>query len=272
MKDYYSILGINRSSSDDDIKKAYRKAAMKHHPDRGGDEKTFKEIEEAYRVLSDPEKKSMVDQGIDPNNHNHRQYHGGGFNDMEDMFNAFGFNFHFGPRNHIQKNKNLSINLTLTLEEAYTGMNKSLSISYPNGVEKIINVSIPAGVDNGMAIRFSGMGDHSISNLPPGDLNVLIRVQPHSKFAREGLNLLTDINIDCFDAILGTDVNITTLDHRTLQVSIPPGTQPNTTLRIKNEGMRDERGNFGMLYVRVGVHIPKINDPVKLQQLYQIKN
>lgn len=271
MKDYYSILGIPRSSSDDEIKKAYRKAAMKHHPDRGGDEKTFKEIEEAYRVLSDPEKKSMIDQGIDPNFHGQRG-HPNGFHDMEDIFNAFGFNFNFGPRHQVQKNKNLSINLNLTLEEAYTGMNKSLSISYPNGVDKVINVSIPPGVDNGMAIRYSGMGDHSIQHLPPGDLNILIRVQPHPKFAREGLNLLTDVNIDCFDAILGTDINLNTLDGRTLQVSIPPGTQPNTTLRIKNEGMRDERGNQGMLYVRVGIDIPKIIDPVKQQLLKQIKN
>ncbi len=273
MKDYYKILGISKSSSEEDIKKAYRKAAMKHHPDRGGDEKTFKEIEEAYRVLSDPEKKSMIDKGIDPNANNQR-YQSGNFQDMEDIFSAFGFNFGFNPRGHRepQKNKSLNINMTLSLEEAYTGVNKSLSISYPGGKEKIVNVNIPCGVDNGIAIRYAGMGDDSIPQYPAGDLNIIIRISSHPRFAREGYNLLTDVTVDCFDAILGTTVRINTLDNRVLEVTVPPGTQPNTTLRIKNEGMRDDKGNCGYLYVRVGVTIPKINDISKQQTIKELRN
>jgi curved DNA-binding protein len=277
MKDYYKILGLSKSASPEEIKKAYRKAAMQHHPDRGGDEKIFKDIEEAYRVLTDPEKKSMIDQGIDPNQGSQYRQQSGNFNNMEDIFNAFGFNFGFGPRGfHTQqqpaKNKSLNINMTLTLEEAYTGVNKSLSIAYPSGKEKVVNVNIPPGIDNGMAIRYSGMGDDTLSHLPPGDLNVVIRINNHHKFAREGFNLLTDVNIDCFDAILGTTVRLNTLDDRILEVSIPAGTQPNTTLRIKNEGMKDSKGTTGVLYVRVGISIPAITDTVKQQLVRQLKN
>jgi len=274
MKDYYKILDIPKSASEEEIKKAYRKAAMKYHPDRGGDEKIFKEIEEAYRILTDPEKKIMIDQGIDPNVHSNNRQYSGNFQDMEDIFSAFGFNFGFGPRGfrEQQKNKSLNINMTLSLEEAYTGVNKSLSINYPSGKEKIINVSIPAGVDNGMAIRYSGMGDDTLSQFPPGDLNIIIRVSNHPRFVREGFNLLTDINIDCFDAILGTATRVVTLDNRLLDITIPPGTQPNTTLRIKNEGMKDNNGNIGYLYVRVGISIPKIEDISKQQLIKQLKN
>jgi len=270
--DYYSILGVQRGSSLEEIKKAYRKAAMKHHPDRGGDEKIFKNIEEAYRTLSDPEKKSLIDQGIDPNRAGQERQ--GNFQDMEDIFSAFGFNFGFDPRGFAQsqKNKSLNVNMTLSLEEAYTGVNKSLSINYPGGKEKIVNVNIPPGVDNGMASRYAGMGDDSLTQFPPGDLNIVIRINNHPRFAREGFNLLTDVNIDCFDAILGTTTRVTTLDHRVLEVSIPAGTQPNTTLRIKNEGMKDSKGNIGYLYVRVGVTIPKIEDDFKQQLIQQLKN
>jgi curved DNA-binding protein len=275
MKDYYSILGVPKTASAEDIKKAYRKAAMTHHPDRGGDQARFKEINEAYEVLSDKEKRIMVDQGMDPKNPNQR-YSNHQFNDMEDIFNAFGFNFGFGPRgfnpNQQVKNKSLNININLTLEEVYTGVNKSLSIKYPSGKEKIVNVSIPPGVDNGMAIRYQGMGDDSLQNYPAGDLNVIIHVNNHPRFAREGLTLLTDVQIDCFDAILGSTVEINTLDGRVLQVTIPPATQPGTTLGLKNEGMRDSKGNTGKLYVRVNVAIPKIVDPIKQQLLKDIKS
>jgi curved DNA-binding protein len=274
MKDYYKILEIPKSASADDIKKAYRKAAMKHHPDRGGDEKIFKDIEEAYRILTDPEKKSMIDQGIDPNANFGGRHHAGGFQDMEDIFSSFGFNFGFGNRGfrEPQRNKSLNINMSLTLEEAYTGVNKSLSINYPSGKEKVVNVNIPPGIDNGMAIRYAGMGDDTHNQYPPGDLNIIIKIQNHPRFAREGFNLLTDINIDCFDAILGTTTKVTTLDNRVLEVSIPSGTQPNTTLRIKNEGMKDSKGNVGYLYIRVGVAIPKIDDANKIHLIKQLKN
>lgn len=281
MKDYYGILGVPKTASAEDIKKAFRKAAMKHHPDRGGDPVKFKEISEANDILSDKEKRMMVDQGIDPLNPNQRSYRSSQFNEfgnMNDIFNNFGFTFGFGPSgfthrtNQPPRNKSLNVNMTLTLEEAYTGINKNITIKYPGGNDKVVGINIPPGVDNGMAIRYSGMGDDSIAGTPAGDLIIVVHVQNHSTFAREGLNLLTDISVDCFDAMIGSSVEIVTLDGRTLQVMIPPGTQPNTTLGLKNEGMRDQNGNVGKLYVRVSIALPKITDTNKIEIINKLKN
>jgi DnaJ-class molecular chaperone len=280
MKDYYKTLGVPRNASPDEIKKAYRSKAMKHHPDRGGDEKVFKEINEAHDILSDPQKKSMLDQGVDPLN----PQQGGGFGNhefhfttggMDDILRGFGFNFGFGQGTGFQqrqqpRNKSLNVNLTISLEEAFMGVEKTIEIQYPTG-RKQMNITIPKGVDNGMAIRYSGMGDDSIKNLPAGDLTISINVMPHPKFAREGLNLLTDSNIDCFDAILGTTVDIRTLDGRVLQLVVPPGTQSGTTLGLRNEGMTDQAGNIGRLYVRVNVQIPTDLDPNAINLIKHIK-
>ena len=281
MKDYYGILGVPKTASADDIKKAFRKAAMKHHPDRGGDQARFKEINEAYDILSDNEKRKLLDQGIDPNNPNQRSYRShnfGGFDNMEDIFSNFGFNFGFGPngftgsRTQPQRNKSLNVNMTLSLEEAYTGVNKNISVKYPGGKEKTLGINIPPGVDNGMAIRYTGMGDDSITGLPAGDLTIVINVAGHPVFAREGLNLLADVTVDAFDSMIGSSVEIVTLDHRTLQVMIPAGTQPGTTLGLKNEGMKDQHGNVGKLYIRVNVSLPKITDPHKINLIQQLKS
>jgi curved DNA-binding protein len=285
MKDYYKILDVPKTASSDEIKKAYRKMAMKHHPDRGGDQVKFKEISEAYEVLSDNEKRQMVDQGFDPNNPNQgfqgnpfQEFRGGpGFHSMEDIFNSFGFTFNFGgpggfTRQNVQRNKSLNVNMTITLEEAYKGVTKDINLRYPSGKNKNISISIPRGMDNGMSIRYPGMGDDEIPGVPPGDLTISINVLQHPVFAREGLNLLTEVSIDCFDAILGTDAEITTLDGRTLQVVVPPGTQPSTTLGLKNEGMIDQAGNTGKLYIRVNVTIPRNLDSNKQQLIKQIKN
>jgi curved DNA-binding protein len=279
MKDYYGILGVQKTASADDIKKAYRKAAMKHHPDRGGDQARFKEINEAHDILSDKDKRMMVDQGVDPQNPTQRHYRSNNFNEggFEDIFNNFGFNFGFGPagftnRPQQQRNKSLNVSMTLSLEEAFTGINKNITIKYPGGKDKNIGVNIPPGIDNGMAIRYTGMGDDSIPGIPAGDLTIVIEVAPHPVYAREGLNLLADVNVDCFDAMTGSSVEINTLDGRTLQVMVPAGTQPSTTLGLKNEGMRDQHGNVGKLYVRVNITLPKIVDPAKLRLIQQLKS
>ena len=280
MKDYYAILGVPKTASAEEIKKAFRKAAMKHHPDRGGDQQRFKEINEAHEILSDREKRMQLDQGIDPLNPNQRTYRSQnfnqGFNNMEDIFQNFGFDFGFTPRGFRPqpptKNKSFNVQMTLTLEEAFTGINKNITITHPGGVGKNVGINIPPGIDNGMAIRYAGMGDDSIGGLPAGDLTIIINIAPHPVYAREGLNLLTDVTIDCFDSILGTNAEIDTLDGRRLQVIVPAGTQPGTTLGLKNEGMRDQQGNVGKLYVRVNVSVPKITDPIKLSLIKQLKN
>lgn len=274
---YYNTLGINKNASDDEIKTAYRKMAMKHHPDRGGDEKKFKEVEEAYRTLSDPEKRRMVDMGVDPNSTTGM---GGGFNqgpfefhfgsdNFQDIFNNFGFGFNRPQR----RNKSLSVMIAINLEDALNGKDINAEIGLPNGKKKLVNISIPPGVEDGQQIKYKGMGDQTMQDLPAGDLIVNIRVNPHPVFQREGDMLLIKKTISVWDAILGTSLTINTIDRKTLNISVPPGTQPETMLSCKGEGMTNirtrQRGN---LLIKILIEIPRNLNQESLALVNDLKN
>ena len=278
--DYYSTLGLNKNASDDEIKKAYRKMAMKHHPDRGGDEKRFKEIEEAYRTLSDPQKKQMFDMGMDPNAHNSNQgfyqrgpfeFHMGGVPPgMEDLFGTFGFGQGFARQ---QRNKTVSINVEISLEDVLNGKDIDAEISISPTNRKIIKISIPPGIEHGQQIKYSGMGDNSIPNLRPGDLIVNIFVKEHLKFKREHNNLIYNIDISVWDAMLGTSVDIETLNKKTLNIKIPAGTQPDTVFSCRSEGLPDMRSRMkGNLLVKVKIKIPKNLNYNQQELIKKIKN
>lgn len=262
--DYYNILGVNKTASEEEIKKAYRKLAMKHHPDRGGDEKKFKEISTAYDVLSDPNKRQMFDAGMDPNNSNQQgfyrqgpfEFHMGGVPpDMENIFSAFGFGNGFARQ---RRNKNISVNVEITLHDVLNGKDIDAEITLPSGQKKIINISVPPGIEHGQQIKYQGMGDTSISGIRAGDLIVNVFVRNDTGFIRDNANLILDKNISVWDAILGTNINITTLDNKTLNVTIPPGTQPETVLRVTGEGLPTMRSRVrGNLLMRIRVTIPK---------------
>jgi DnaJ-class molecular chaperone len=277
--DYYSTLGVDRNATQDEIKKAYRKMAMHHHPDRGGDEKKFKQISEAYEILSDPQKKQMVDMGVDPKN----QSQGNGFghqgpfefhfnaNNFDDIFGGFGFGG-FGHR-HVQRNKTISLMVDLTLEDILQGKNLDAEISIPGGRKKIINIVIPSGIEEGQQIRYQGMGDNSISNAPPGDLIVNIRVIPHGVFRREGDNLVLEKFISAWDAMVGTKIDIVTLDKKSLEIIVPAGSQPETVLSCKNEGLPNMRSKLrGNLLVKIKVKIPKLTTTKQRDLVEQLKN
>lgn len=273
--DYYQTLGVKRGASDAEIKKAYRSMAMKYHPDRGGDEKKFKEVEEAYRTLSDPEKRQMFDMGVDPN----RQQ--GGFRqqgspfefhfnsaNMDDIFEGFGFGGRRQPRN-----KTFNINVKITLEDVLNGKNISAEVGIPGSKKKIVNIEIPPGIQHGQQIRYSGMGDHSIPNVRPGDLIVNVLILNHRFFKREGDNLILDRPILVWDAILGTRVDITTLDNKKLSITVPQGTQPDTVLSCKGEGLPNMRTRVrGNLFVKIKVNIPKELTEQQKQLIYRIQN
>jgi curved DNA-binding protein len=259
--DYYSTLGLKRGASPDEIKKAYRSMAMKHHPDRGGDEKKFKEISAAYDTLSDPQKKQMVDQGMDPNaqqsggfNQGPFEFHFGAGN-FEDVFNQFGFGF--GGR-RVSKNKSFNVNVVITLEEVLTGKEISAEVGIAGRDKKFVNISIPPGIENSQSIRYQGMGDHSIKEAPPGDLIVNVQVARHARFQREGDNLVYNHTISVWDALLGGTIRLETLEKRTIDVGIPPGTQPNTVLSCRTEGLPNVRSRQrGNLLINISVEIPK---------------
>lgn len=274
--DYYSTLGLQRSASQDEIKKAYRSMAMKHHPDRGGDEKKFKEIEEAYRTLSDPQKKQMYDMGVDPN----RQQ--GGFNqgpfefhfgsgDVNDFFGNFGFGG-FG-RQPMRRNRSLSINIEVTLEDVLTGKDFSAEVGVPGGNKKLINISIPPGVEHGQQIRYQGMGDDSMKDIRPGDLIVNIILREHPRFYRDGDNLICDKTISVWDAILGNVLEIETIDKKKLSITIPPGTQPETILSCRGEGLPNVRHRLrGNLLLRIKIEIPRNLSNDQKNQIEKLKN
>jgi DnaJ-class molecular chaperone len=277
--DYYSTLGLKRGASEAEIKKAYRSMAMKHHPDRGGDEKKFKEISTAYEVLSDPQKKQMFDSGIDPNNQSasgfYRQgpfeFHMGGMPPgMEDIFGTFGFGQGFARQ---RKNKSFSVNVELTMLDVLNGKTIDAEITLPTGQQKMINISIPPGIEHGQQIKYSGMGDHSISSARPGDLIVNVFVKNDTEFHREGTNLIVERKISAWDAMLGTSLDIQTLDKKTLSINIPAGTQPETVLRMAGEGVPDMRNRVrGNLLLRIKIDIPKNLNQQQKQLIQQLKN
>jgi curved DNA-binding protein len=277
--DYYNILGLNKNASEDEIKKAYRKLAMKYHPDRGGDEKRFKEIEEAYRILSDPQKKQMVDMGMDPSSQGHGsfyqqgpfEFHMGGVPPgMDDIFGAFGFGPGFARQ---RRNKSISINVEIMLQDVLTGKDIDAEITLPSGQKKMINISIPPGIEHGQQIKYQGMGDNSISNVRPGDLIVNISIRNTTKFIREGSNLILEKIISAWDAILGTTVDVSTLDNKTLNITIPAGTQPDTMLRITGEGLPHMRSRIrGHLLLRIKIETPKNLSHQARQLVEKLKN
>jgi DnaJ-class molecular chaperone len=276
---YYSTLGLNRGASPDDIKKAYRSMAMKHHPDRGGDEKKFKEVEEAYRMLSDPQKKQMIDSGMDPNAHPgqggfHNQgpfeFHFGTDN-LNDIFGNFGFGF--AQQRPMRKNKSLNISVEISLEDVLNGKEINAEVGIPGKKSKMINISVPSGIETGQQIRYEGMGDDSIQGLRPGDLIVNIFVKPHPEFRREGDNLYCEKTISVWDAIIGTTLDIKTIDNKTININIPAGTQPETVFGCRGEGLPNIRSKKkGTLMVRVKIEIPRSLPDSQKQIIENLKN
>ena len=261
MTDYYQTLGVPRGAGQDEIKQAYRRLAAQHHPDRGGDTAAFQEVQAAYATLSDPEKRQQYDNP-------QPQFGGGGFHfgggvppGFEDFFaHAFGNgNPFFGQGfRQPQRNRNLNLQTTITLEEAYLGKNLMANVGLPSGLEQVVEVKIPPGVRDGTVLRLAGMGDDTYNNAPRGDIHLTINIQPHHIYQRQGDDLLRTLTVSCFDAILGKTVKFDTLDGKTLEVNVAPGTQPGQTLAVQGYGMpymADPRMK-GRLLLEINITIP----------------
>jgi curved DNA-binding protein len=271
--DYYNILGVSKQAGADEIKKAYRKLASQHHPDKGGDTKKFQEVEEAYRTLSDPEKRQQYDNP-------QPQFGGGGFGGgvppgFEDIFSAFGggpFGDMFGRRQQPQRNKTLNMQTNVSLEEAFSGKNLMATVVLPSGKEQLIDVKIPAGIQDGVTLRLSGMGDDSIPNIPRGDIHLTVHVQPHSTFIRQGDDLIRSVNVSCIDAMLGKAITVDTIDGKTLEIAVKAGTQPGQMLAATGYGMPNVNDNRfkGRMLVQINITIPELNDYQKdiIKQLF----
>ena len=265
--DYYEILGLSKGASDDEIKKAFKKKAMKFHPDRTGNDKTsetkFKEAKEAYDVLSDPQKKSIYDQygttdfGGGFGGRSQGGFNASGFEDVfEDLFgDIFGGGRARNP-NRAYKGADLEYHLQLSLEEAAFGIEKVVQFRTKNE-NKEISVSIPAGVDNGDRVRLSGKGEPGINQGPPGDLFIRVVLEKHSIFERDGNNLYCNVPISFAEATLGAEIEIPTLSNNKVSIDIPPGTQTGKYFRLKGKGIKSVRGgNIGDLMCSVQIETP----------------
>lgn len=276
-RDYYEILGVSKNASDDEIKKAYRKLAVKYHPDKNPGnkeaEEKFKEISEAHEVLSDKQKRARYDQ------FGHAGVGGaggpggnpfGGANNGNFNFNGQSFNFDFGGGGGLDdilgsifgfgggqrrpaRGADYRTTVVLSFEEAVFGTTKVVSAD-----GKDLKVKIPAGIDDGMSIRLSGKGGAAPKGGTKGDLYVFIRVKPHKHLTREGNIILSEKTISMVDAALGTEVDVETVDGN-VRMKVPAGTQSGTPFKLSGHGvplMRSD-GDRGPHIVTIIVETPK---------------
>jgi DnaJ-class molecular chaperone len=192
---------------------------------------------------------------------------------MDDIFGRFGFGGGFGQRPQ-RKNRSLNINIDIALEEVLTGKELNAEITIPGtNKKKMINISIPAGIESGQQIRYEGMGDDAIRDIRAGDLIVNINVLPHHKFRRDHNNIIVEETVDVWSAMIGSQLEIQTLDGKKLTINIPPGTQPNTVLSCRGEGLPIIRSRVrGNLLVNIKVEVPRNLPQTVIEQLKIIKN
>jgi curved DNA-binding protein len=239
VKNYYQILNIEKTSSTDEIKKAYRRLASIHHPDKGGSTVQFQLIEEAYRTLSDPVLKAKYD------NSSNFSFQNSGFNihDLHNIFNR--------TRNSIHRAQ-----ITLTLEEVYSGVSKNIKLDFGN-TSQYASIEIPHGVTNTTILRYDDL-------FPNHQLIAHFSVINHPNFNRIDHNLFYDHNISIFDLILGTEFTIKSISKVDISIKVPPQTNPNTQLRIQKYGMKIfNSDHYGDLFVNLIPFMPQnINDNI----------
>jgi len=287
-KDYYKILGVNENASKDDIKKAYRKLAVKYHPDKTkGDkarEQRFKEISEAYHVLSDDKRRKEYDKfrknpyagnwdfakGFEGKGFDFRGFGTDGssfriniddFSNINDIFGTiFGGGFSRKRKGGFEdfftsqqaKNRDIHAEISIPFDLSVNG--GETIIKGPAG--KNLKIRIPPGVDNGSKIRLKNQGSRTNPNAPPGDLILTIKVQGDSTFKRKGTDIYSTVNINLAQAVLGATVEIRNIYDNKINLKIPAGTQSGTLLKLKGQGVKTKTGT-GDHFVEINVQIPK---------------
>lgn len=256
MSDYYSTLGVARNASPDEIKKAYRRLANQHHPDKGGDSAMFQQIQEAYSTLSDPQKKAQYDNPQPQFSSHH--FHGMP-PEFEDLFGGMFTNPFFGGRRGPVRNSTIGLQTQITLEEAFFGKSVVASFNLPNGQQQVLEIKIPSGINDGATLRVAGVGDDTYKHLPRGDVHLTVNVMSHPIFVREGNDLVRELEISVWDAMLGKSVEVNCIDGKRVVAVIPPGVQHGAILRLNGHGMPDQRNSAfrGNMLLRLKIAIPR---------------
>jgi DnaJ-class molecular chaperone len=248
MTDYYATLGVTRASTADEIKRAYRRLASQHHPDKGGDTARFQEIEEAYRTLSDPEKRAQYDN---PQVHVRHGFGGGMGNmpfNMDAIFEMFGAR----PPEHGHSQRSMRIQLWIGLNDVATGGARVIAINGAVGANNV-EINIPPGIEDGDSVRYAQTG-------PGGsDLIVTFRIRPDAQWERQNENLVLTHPVSMWDLILGGDTVVTSITGDQLKVGIPAMTQPGTMLRVRGHGLprKHQTASRGDILIRLQARLPE---------------
>ena len=226
--DHYTILGVGRNASPEEIKQAYRRLASQHHPDKGGDTATFQKIQSAYEILSNPQKRQEHDN---PNQHGGFppgfNFHTNGFN-FEDIFGEM-----FGRHGHQRQTPVYKTDIWLSMEQVHAGGEQILQFN-TNHNKQTVKIQIPKGVESGQQLRYDNL-------IQDANLIVEFRIHPHSKFERRGLDLYSTQSISVLELIIGGTFQFTTIGGKTLEVKVNANTQPDSVLRLAKEGLANDR-------------------------------
>lgn len=247
MKDYYSILGVQRAATPDEIKRAYRKLASQHHPDKGGDTAKFQEIEEAYRVLSDPQQRAAHDNPQPQGFPGGFQFHNQPF-DFNNIFNMFGAQFQ--QNQHRPRAAQARMSLWIQLSDVASGGSRTVSVGTSTG-SQMIEIEIPQGIEDGTSVVYAGLAPGGI------DLIVTFKIHPNPKWRRDGFNLHTEQKISIWTLIAGGDILVRDILNRELEVYVPPMTQPGQVLRCRGRGIPDRGNNPGDMMIQIQAELPQ---------------
>jgi curved DNA-binding protein len=285
-KNYYEVLGVKEDASTDEIKKAFKKLARKHHPDAGGDEARFKDISEAYEVLSDKTKREEYDTFLkfgafggatgsgSPFNWSGAGDGGGaswrtvvtdfgdlgGIGDIFDRIRhgegAFGTDWEFPQR--AQKGRDVQVTLTVSFEEAFRGTEKSVTIRVGDGDEQRIDVKVPAGAVEGGKLRYKGRGGAGVGGGARGDLVIVTSIKPHALYSRKGANVHMELPLGMAEAALGAQIVVPAPDGSKVRLRVPAGTQDGKTFVIRGKGAPRVKGEgSGDLKIQVRLTLPE---------------
>lgn len=253
--DHYSTLGIDRSATAEDIKQAYRRMAARHHPDRGGDTAKFQEIEQAYRILSDPGSRAAYDNP-QPDFSGFPGFNGRGF-DFDSIFDMFGARFHANARPQAR------IQLYLNLVDVLETKKQIIQVNTPQG-SQAIEITIPRGIEDGDTMQFPGIAPGGM------DLIVIFRIRPNEHWTRRGNNLITEIRINFFELIAGCTVPIRDLRGEKIDFEVPAMTRPDQQLRLRGQGLPDRNGQMGDILIKLNATLPEDIPDELLESIRQL--